>query len=75
MRSFVGNGLGYSILNHPSRTSTTYDGKRARAVELTDSLQPAWIAGVHLADHRLRPAAQAFFAFAREFFRDEAASA
>ncbi|MDZ4734774.1 MAG: LysR family transcriptional regulator [Rhodospirillaceae bacterium] len=71
VRSFVGNGLGYSVLNHPSRTSTTYDGKRTKAVALSDSLQPARVAGVHLADHRLRPAALAFLAFAREFFSEE----
>lgn len=71
VRSLVANGLGYTVLNHPSKTLTTYDGKQTRAVRLTDALPSAPIAAVHLADHRLRPVAQAFLDFTREFFRRE----
>lgn len=70
-RSFVGNGLGYSILNHPSRTSTTYDGKRTRAVPITDPLPPARISAVRLAGHRMRAVAQAFLSHAEEHFKLE----
>lgn len=69
VRSLVANGLGYTVLNHPSETLTTYDGRQTRAVKLTDSLPPAPIAAVHLADHRLRPVALAFLDFMRDFFR------
>jgi DNA-binding transcriptional LysR family regulator len=71
VRSLVANGLGYTVLNHPSRTLTTYDGKQTRAVKLTDSLPPAPIAAVHLADHEPRPVAKAFLDFTRDFFRRE----
>jgi DNA-binding transcriptional LysR family regulator len=68
VRSFVGNGLGYSILNHPSKTLTTYDGKRTRTLRLRDTLQPARISAVRLANHRPRPLAHTFLQHAREFF-------
>jgi DNA-binding transcriptional LysR family regulator len=68
VRSFVGNGLGYSVLNHPSRTGTTYDGRRTRVVGLSDALPPARIAAVHLAEHKLRAIAQAFLSHAACFF-------
>ena len=71
VRSLVANGLGYTVLNHPSKTLTTYDGKETRAVKLSDALPPAPIAAVHLADHKLRPVAQAFLDFTRNVFRRE----
>ncbi|WP_325557427.1 LysR family transcriptional regulator [Hypericibacter adhaerens] len=71
VRSLVANGLGYTVLNHPSRTLTTYDGKETRAVRLTDPLPVAPIAAVYLSDHKLRPVAQAFLDFMRGFFRRE----
>jgi len=71
VRSLVANGLGYTVLNHPSRTLATYDGKQTRAVKLTDPLPPAPIAAVHLADHEPRPVARAFLDFTRDFFRRE----
>ena len=73
VRSLVGNGLAYSILTLPLKVSATYDGRRLAAVRLRDSLPPARVAAVHLAEHKPRPIAQAFLAFARNFFRKEAA--
>lgn len=71
IRSFVANGLGYSILNHTSMIATTYDGKRLATLALTDKVRVPRIASAHLAGHRLRPAAQAFLDFARDHFRAE----
>jgi DNA-binding transcriptional LysR family regulator len=68
VRSFVSNGLGYSVLNHRLKTFVTYDGGKVATLELTDNLPPARIASVHLQGSRLRPVAQAFLAFARDFF-------
>lgn len=72
VRSLVSNGLGYSILTVPSKTSTTYDGRRLATLRLLDLLQPVRIASVHLSEHKLRAVAQAFLASARGFFRREA---
>jgi DNA-binding transcriptional LysR family regulator len=69
LRSLVGNGLGYSVLNHPSKTLMTYDGKKTKALSLVDRLPPARIAAVHLAGHEPRLVADAFLAHTREFFR------
>ena len=71
LRSLVGNGLGYSVLNHPSKTLMTYDGKRTRVLKLIDRLPPAQIAAIHLAGHKPRLVADAFLTYAREFFRRE----
>ena len=71
LRSLVGNGLGYSVLNHPSKTLMTYDGKKTKALSLVDRLAPARIAAVHLAGHEPRLVADAFLAHTREFFRRE----
>jgi DNA-binding transcriptional LysR family regulator len=73
VRGFVANGLGYSVLNHPSHTSTTYDGRRIRSLTLTDPLPPARIAAMRLAGHTPRPTARAFLEHAREYFAAEAA--
>jgi DNA-binding transcriptional LysR family regulator len=71
LRSLVGNGLGYSILNHPSKTLMTYDGKRTHVLKLVDRVPPARIAAVQLGGHRPRPIADAFLVYLREFFRRE----
>ncbi len=72
VRSLVGNGLAYSILTLPLKISATYDGKRMATVRLRDSIQPARVAAVHLAEHKPRPIAQSFLAFARDYFRKQA---
>jgi DNA-binding transcriptional LysR family regulator len=71
VRSFVGNGLGYSVLNHTARSAITYDGKRLATLRLTDRVRPSRIAAAYLATSSLRPVAAAFLAFARDFFRGE----
>lgn len=73
VRSFVGNGLGYSILNHTTRTATTYDGKKLVSLPLTDKVRAPRVTAAHLKSLKLRPVAQAFLEFARDFFRAEAA--
>ena len=69
LRSLVGNGLGYSVLNHTSKTLMTYEGKRTRVLKLVDRLPPAQIAAVHLVGHKPRPVADVSLTYAREFFR------
>jgi DNA-binding transcriptional LysR family regulator len=71
VRSFVGNGLGYSVLNHTARSAATYDGKRLATLRLTDRVRPSRIAAAYLAGHSLRPVAAAFLDFARAFFGEE----
>ena len=74
VRSLVGNGLGYSVLNHPAKTPRTFDGARVRALPLSDSLAPARIVSVHLTGVRLRAAAGAFLEVARDFFDHESSA-
>ena len=69
VRSLVGNGLAYAILTLPSRTPVTYDGKRLASVRLSDAIQPARVAAVHLSEYRPRPVAQAFLIYLRDYFR------
>jgi len=71
VRSFVGNGLGYSVLNHTAKSAVTYDGRRLVALRLTDRVRPSRIAAAWLAGSSLRPVAAAFLEFARGFFRAE----
>lgn len=71
VRSMVGNSLGYSVLNHPSKTLTTYDGKRTAVLALSDHLPAARIVAVHLAQARLRPVAQTFLTYTFQFFDRE----
>lgn len=71
VRSFVGNGLGYSVLNHTAKSATTYDGRRIATLQLTDKLRPSRIAAAYLAGHSLRPVAAAFLGYARDYFRAE----
>lgn len=72
VRSLVSNGLCYSILTLPSKTLTTYDGKRLATLRLKDSLPPVRLISARLTDHKLRPVGQAFLAHTREFFRSQA---
>lgn len=69
VRSLVSNGLCFSILTLPSKTLTTYDGKRLATLRLQDPLPPVRLISARLTDHKLRPIAQAFLAHTREFFR------
>lgn len=62
-RSFVGNGLGYSILTHPIPSLEVYDGKRISRVGIRDSIPAPRIVCVHHSGLKLRPVAQAFKEF------------
>lgn len=73
VRSFVANGLGYSILNHTTRIATSYDGMSLASLPLTDKVRAPRVTAAHLKSLKLRPAALAFLDFARDFFRTEAA--
>lgn len=73
VRSLVGNGLGYTILNHQSLSLETFDGKSVKPLRLTDRLRPARIVSVHLTGLKPRAASEAFLGFARDYFRSEAA--
>nr|WP_309402189.1 LysR family transcriptional regulator [Aminobacter niigataensis]WMD00129.1 LysR family transcriptional regulator [Aminobacter niigataensis] len=71
-RSFVGNGLGYSILTHPIPSLEVYDGKRICRVGIQDSIPAPRIVCVHHSGLKLRPAAQAFKDYLFESFAKSA---
>jgi DNA-binding transcriptional LysR family regulator len=68
VRSFVGNGLGYSILNQATTTAVTYDGMRVRPLALLDDLRPARMVMARLAEVRLRTVAENFVDHCRDAF-------
>ena len=70
VRSFVANRLGYSILNHRSETTMTYDGSKLVALEITDNLPSARIAVIMPSKMKMRRVAEAFMDFAKKHFCD-----
>ncbi len=68
VRSFVANGLGYSILTSPIRSLETYDGKRLKTLELLDKVIKPKIVCVRDAGLQLRPATRAFADFLVAYF-------
>ena len=73
VRSLVGNGLGYAILNQVAKTAKSNDGRSVRCLELLDELTPARVAAVHLADSRPRSVTTRFLEYcATQLFQSEA---
>ena len=68
VRSLVGHGHGYAILNQRT-TDRTYDGKRVVIRELADDLPPIRLVLAHVAGARQSRRALAFATVCREFFR------
>ena len=64
VRSLVAHGLGWGLLNQRPREETTYDGKRAVALELRDNLPALEIVVAWMRGTRLTRRAQAFITLA-----------
>ena len=67
-RSFVANGLGYSILTHPIPSLEVYDGKCIVRVAIRDSIPAPRIVCIHHSGLKLRPVAQVFKKFLFSYF-------
>lgn len=69
IRSFVGNQLGYSLLNVEARAVMNYDGTEVRYLSLKEKLRPLKICMVTLAGSTPRRAVTAFNKHVRAFFK------
>jgi len=70
VRAFVGNGLGYSILNLKPRNQTNYDGTHVRYVALQGEHRPLRMCCISLKQEVYRRAAIAFIEFVDSFFKN-----
>lgn len=68
IRSFVGNGLGYSILNLRPQNQTNYDGTRVHYLPLEGSHRPLKLCCVSLKRDVYRRAALAFIEHVKDHF-------
>jgi len=68
IRSFVGNGLGYSILNLKPLNQTNYDGTRVQYVPLEGSHRPLKLCCISLKRDVYRRAALAFIEHVKDHF-------
>jgi DNA-binding transcriptional LysR family regulator len=68
VRSLVGNGQGYAVLNMVPRVGTTYDGKLVRPVPIAGPAAALPIVCIRLKQVTPRRAATAFVEFARGYF-------
>lgn len=70
VRTLVGNGLGYAILNLKPAADTTYDGTRVACVPLSDLHRPLHIVLVTLKKIAKRRMVATFQDFARGYLKD-----
>ena len=70
IRTFVGNGLGYSLLNLETRNATNHDGTKVRHVPLKGRHRPLLLGCLRLSSAVPRPACVAFAEHVREFFAE-----
>ena len=73
VRTMVGNGLGYSILNLIPHSSSTYDGTRIRHIPIIETVRPLEVGCVSVGRVAQRRVAKAFIEFTRKYF-DEVTS-
>ena len=69
VRTLVGNGLGYSVLNLVPRYPTTYDGSEVRCVPIAERVRPLEVGCLTIERVANRRIAQAFIDFTRGYFR------
>ncbi|MEI2776030.1 MAG: LysR family transcriptional regulator [Tetrasphaera sp.] len=67
-RSFVANGLGYSILTQPIPSLEVFDGKRLVRARIAEPVPPVRIVCIQNSDLQLRPVAEAFKTFLQAEF-------
>lgn len=70
IRTFVGNGLGYSILNLQPKNATNYDGTKVRYVALREDLRPLRLGCLRIKGGAHRRACTAFVEHVHGFFAE-----
>lgn len=73
-RSFVANGLGYSILTHPIPSQEVFDGKKIVRARIAEDVPPVRIVCVQSSALELRPVAEAFKNFLHTEFSKQTGS-
>lgn len=68
VRTLVGNGLGYSILNLVPSSSSTYDGTRVRYVPISEDVRPLEVGCLSIGRVAQRRVTKAFVEHARAYF-------
>ncbi|HWK86733.1 MAG TPA: LysR family transcriptional regulator [Xanthobacteraceae bacterium] len=68
VRTLVGNGLGYSILNLVPNLSMTYDGTRVKYVPISDDVRPLQVGCLSVGRVAQRRVAKAFIDQAKSYF-------
>lgn len=68
VRTLVGNGLGYSILNLVPNLPTTYDGTRVKYVPISDDVRPLQVGCLSVGRVAQRLVAKAFIDQAKIYF-------
>ncbi len=68
IRTYVGNGLGYSVLNLNPYSSTNYDGTRVKYVPLKGKHRPLRLCCISLQRSSNRRAVKAFIDHVKEYF-------
>ncbi len=71
IRTFVGNGLGFSLLNLQPRNATNYDGTKVQYIPIKSPVRPLKICCVRLQRTVHRRACLAFIEHVRGFFESE----
>src|SRR3569623_2214647 len=74
VRTLVGNGLGYSILNLVPHSPSTFDGTRIRLLPIVENLRPLEVGCLSVGRVAQRRVAKAFIEYTRKYFADVAAS-
>lgn len=68
VRTLVGNGLGYSILNLVPNSPQTYDGTRVRYIPISDNVRPLEVGCLSVGRVAQRRVAEAFIEQAKIYF-------
>ena len=71
IRTLVGNGLGYAVLNLQPRTAKTYDGSVVRYVPIKERLRPLTIGCLYLKRITLRKLTRTFIDYSKGYFARE----
>lgn len=75
IRTFVGNGLGFSLLNLQPQNATNYDGTKVHYIPIKSPLRPLRICCVRLQRNIHRRACLAFIDHVRDFFSNDPVTA
>src|SRR5690606_23444494 len=68
VRTLVGNGLGYSVLNLMPQSPSTYDGTRVRYVPIIEDVRPLEVGCLSIGRVAQRRIAQAFIEYTSAYF-------